>query len=375
MAGIYIHIPFCKQACSYCDFHFSTSIAKKSSMVESICREVALQKDYLKGEVVESIYFGGGTPSLLNEYEINSIFNVIYRFHSIAENVEITFEVNPDDIHLKKLKELKSSGINRLSIGVQSFFQEDLILMNRAHDSAKAHKSILESKKAGFSNISIDLIYGSPSTSMQMWERNLNYFFEYDLPHLSSYCLTVESKTKLHHQIQKGQIPPPSDEMAQQQFVMLQQMIQQHSFEQYEVSNFCKNEMYSKHNTSYWKNTAYLGLGPSAHSYNTHSRQWNVANNSLYIQSLLNSKIPSERESLSEKDRFNEYVMTNLRTKWGLDLNYLQVHFDKALVNKLLHAAKQVNIREMCVFTKDRIFLKTADFIYSDKVVRELFVL
>jgi len=375
MAGIYIHIPFCKQACSYCDFHFSTSLKNKKTLVDCICREVEMRKEYLQSAAVKSIYFGGGTPSLLQSDEIKKILDAIYQMHVVEADVELSFEVNPDDIDSKKLKELSNLGVNRLSIGIQSFHKEDLQLMNRAHNVEKAHSSIQESLDAGFENISIDLIYGSPTTSNQMWEDNLMHFFNYNLPHLSSYCLSIEDKTALQHQIKTGKVPKPSDEKASEQFEMLQKMIAENHYEQYEVSNFCRDGLYSKHNTSYWNNTNYLGLGPSAHSFNGFSRQHNIANNSRYIKSISKGETLVELELLSPRDRLNEYVMTNLRTKWGIDLAYIKKTFPTSLTNEFFKILRGDIFGEMCVVEADVLKIQPSKFLYTDKLIRELFLL
>ena len=374
MAGIYIHIPFCKQACTYCDFHFSTSLKKKADLVSAIIQESDLRKEYLQSEMVHSIYFGGGTPSLLEEAELLQIMENLYQNLCISEEAEITFEVNPDDLSMKKLLELKRAGVNRLSIGIQSFFDKDLAWMNRAHNSETAHAAIKNSKNAGFDNISIDLIYGSPTTTDEMWEENLSSFFSYDLPHLSSYCLTVESRTKLAHDIAKGKSAAPDDEAAVRQYNMLQKKISENGYEQYEVSNFCKEQYYSKHNTSYWQNIKYLGLGPSAHSFNGNSRQWNVSNNSLYIHSIGKGTVPMEIEILSEKEKFNEYLMTMMRTKWGADLAYLKATFDRDLCNRFFDSVSKRIIADNCVLEEGILRIPDKNLMLSDLIVRELFL-
>lgn len=334
-----------------------------------------MQKDYLKQTSIKSIYFGGGTPSLLTYEEIKKILDKISLSHSLEEDVELSFEVNPDDIDKVKLKELKQLGVNRLSIGVQSFHQADLQLMNRAHDVERAHSCIKDSLNAGFDNISIDLIYGSQTTSNAMWEENLMHFFDYNLAHLSSYCLTVEEKTKLNHQINSGKLSKLSDEKAIEQFSILQTWIQNEDYEQYEVSNFCRDGMYSKHNTSYWQNTPYLGLGPSAHSYNGISRQYNIANNSLYIKNINSGKSLVEKEELDDRDRLNEYVMTNLRTKWGLDLSFIQKSFPIELTKVFFNSLQGEIFKEMCEIEDAKLYVKPKNYIYSDKLIRELFLL
>ncbi len=314
MAGIYIHIPFCKQACSYCDFHFSTKLTNKQKVLGAIEKELELRANYIGEELVETVYLGGGTPSLLNQAELQSLFDKIHARFDVSEKAEITLEANPDDLTLEKLQELKKTPINRLSIGVQSFFEEDLRFMNRAHNSSEALQSIDNAQKLGFENISIDLIFGSQTTTNEMWQKNLDTFFALGINHLSAYSLTIEEKTALAHQVAKGKISTIDDEKNYAQYLMLQEAIEQHGFEQYELSNYCKNKSYSKHNTSYWQSKKYLGVGPSAHSFDGVSRQWNVRNNSLYLKAIENGTSYFEKEELSEIDRYHEYLITSLRT-------------------------------------------------------------
>lgn len=321
MSGIYIHIPFCKQACHYCNFHFSTSLKSKGDLVSAICKEIIIQKDYLKEKSLTSVYFGGGTPSLLTEDELGQIFDTLNKVFTWTENTEITLEANPDDITLEKLNSFKKWGVNRLSIGIQSFFNEDLIWMNRAHNAQEAQTCIKLAQDVGFDNITIDLIYGSPTTSHEMWDENIKIALSLDIPHISSYCLTVEEGTALHHHVKKGKKMSPDSDVASRQFTTLIENLNASGYEHYEISNFAKPGKYAIHNTNYWKGTQYLGIGPSAHSFDGRSRSWNIANNQKYIQSLLENIIPSEREELSPSTRYNEYIMTGLRTMWGVKLD------------------------------------------------------
>ncbi|MCC6724847.1 MAG: radical SAM family heme chaperone HemW [Saprospiraceae bacterium] len=321
MAGLYLHIPFCKQACHYCNFHFSTSLKQKDAMVAAILQELHLQKDYLGGESLETIYFGGGTPSLLGKHDLDLIFEAIFKHYPVAaQNMEVTLEANPDDLTPLKINELRSTPINRLSIGVQSFSETDLRFMNRAHNAAEALACIQNAQSVGFENLTVDLIYGSPSTSHQQWAENLSTLVSLQIPHLSCYCLTVEPKTALAHQVKKGTARPVDDEHAAQQFEYLMEAAQRAGYEHYEISNFALPDWHSRHNASYWQGKKYLGVGPSAHSYNGQSRQWNVANNAAYIRSLLEETLPFELETLTPVQRYNEYVMTGLRTVWGCNL-------------------------------------------------------
>lgn len=321
MQGIYIHIPFCKQACHYCDFHFSTSLKYKAPLLQALYKEIELRRRYLpqKNNYVDSIYFGGGTPSLLTTTEIEGLLAAIQKQYIFNSDIEITLEANPDDITADKVRDWKKAGINRLSIGVQSFFEEDLLWMNRAHNTAQAETCIDIALQSGIENITADLIYGYPLLTNEKWEANINKMLNSGVNHLSAYSLTVEPKTALAHQIKKGVSPAPLPEKAAQHFEMLMAAIAQKGWTHYEISNYCKADNYAKHNTNYWKNEAYLGLGPSAHSFNGVSRQWNVANNAKYIAEIEAGNIPAETEILSSIDAFNEYIMTGLRTKWGVD--------------------------------------------------------
>lgn len=327
MAGIYIHIPFCKQACHYCDFHFTTSLKYKEELLSALQKELIISKDYLQEQTIESIYLGGGTPSLLSAQEINYLLDTIYTHFSIASNPEITIEANPDDLTKEKVRELRESLINRFSIGVQSFYEEDLRWMNRAHNAQEADSAIKRVQDAGFEDITADLIYGYPLLSDLKWINNIQQIINLGIPHLSAYSMTIEPQTALASFINKGIQKPMNEGQSADQFLILTEMITKGGFEQYEISNYAKNERYSKHNTNYWKGVPYLGIGPSAHSFNGTSRQWNIANNSKYIQSIIRNEIPMEMEMLTEADKFNEYVMTSLRTKWGIDINYLNQNF------------------------------------------------
>lgn len=339
MSGIYIHIPFCKQACHYCNFHFSTSLKYKSQMIDAILKEIELQKDYLADKNLETIYFGGGTPSLLDERDLNLFFEKINKIFNVKKDAEITLEANPDDLTLEKLQILKSTPINRLSIGVQSFSEIDLKTMNRAHNVMEAENCIQNAQSLGFDNLTVDLIYGSPTTSNQQWETNVQKLFDFEVPHLSCYCLTVEPGTALDHFVKKGKAQPVDDEKSAHQFEVLMQMMEANGYDHYEISNFAKPGKHARHNSNYWSGKSYLGVGPSAHSFDKKSRQWNVANNALYMKAVeFEGKKPIdlrprfEKEILSSEQQYNEYVMTALRTMWGCDLRKIKTwenHFEK----------------------------------------------
>ncbi len=326
MAGIYIHIPFCKQACHYCDFHFSTSLKSTPAMLEALKQEMVLRADSLAGQVIDTIYFGGGTPSILEVNQINDLINHVYTLFEVNPSVEITLEANPDDLDLSSIQKLAQSKVNRLSIGVQSFDQVDLKMMNRAHDSSQAI-SALENATKYFDNISVDLIYGIPNMSNHRWRQNIEKVLELGIKHISCYALTVEERTALNKLIQKGVIPRVEEEVAHQHFVILMEVLKSNGYEHYELSNFCLPGFYSKNNTGYWLGKKYMGIGPSAHSFDGKCRSWNIANNPLYIKGVQNNKLAFEVEELSVKDRYNEYVMTGLRTIWGINLTTIANEF------------------------------------------------
>jgi len=319
MSGIYIHIPFCKQACHYCNFHFSTSLNKKDEVIDAICKEIITRKEYLTEKKLESIYFGGGTPSLLKEADFVKIFDTISKYFEFDVGTEITLEANPDDLTPTMLGMLKSNQVNRLSIGIQSFFDEDLQFYNRAHTGAEAHKSIQLSQEAGFENITVDLIYGSPTTTDAMWMQNIASALEFNIPHISCYCLTVEEKTPLHHFIKTGKVRDVSDKQAVRQFDLLVEELESNDYIHYEISNFAQKDNFAIHNSNYWNQKTYLGIGPSAHSFNGFSRQWNVANNVKYLEGINSGNLFFEIEELTTNQVYNEYILTSLRTLWGVN--------------------------------------------------------
>ena len=318
MAGIYIHIPFCRRACHYCDFHFTTNLKNTDSLVESILKEIELQKDYLNGESISTIYFGGGTPSLLPSSDIEQILTKIRRFHSVEKGSEITLEANPEDLSIEKLTELKSIGINRLSLGTQSFIDSELKWMNRMHTAKQATEAIKNAQNLGFNNISIDLIFGLPDQTKEDWQLNLDAALKLNVQHISSYGLTIENKTVLGNRVKKGLEKQPDDTLATEFFKMNMRVLPENGFEHYEISNFAKEGFISRHNSSYWRGIPYLGLGPSAHSFNGNSRQWNVKSNAAYVSNISVGKSFFEIEKLTATDQLNEQIMIGLRTKWGV---------------------------------------------------------
>ena len=374
MSGIYIHIPFCKQACHYCDFHFSTNLKKKEEMVLALAKEIQLRKNEFQDEIVETIYFGGGTPSILSIEDLRFLIDEVYRNYKVVENPEITVEANPDDLTENRIIELSKNKVNRLSIGIQSFFEDDLKMMNRAHNAEEA-KKCLETATQYFDNISIDLIYGIPEMSNEKWLQNIETALSFGVPHISSYALTVEPKTALHSFIQKGIIPQPDDEVAQDHFHILVDKLSENGFIHYELSNFGKENYFSKNNSSYWLGKKYIGIGPSAHSYDGKNRGWNVSNNSLYIKSIQENKLPIEIETLTKTDRYNEYIMTGLRTIWGVSLERVEQEFGKTYLDYLKKQAAKF-IEDHLLFVDENILrtTKKGKFL-SDGIASDLFLL
>lgn len=374
MAGIYIHIPFCKQACYYCDFHFSTSLKKKDGLLDALVKEIVLRKDELNDEVVETIYFGGGTPSMLNQIEIDRIIDAVYSCHSVIDNAEITLEANPDDLNLETIKELANSKVNRLSIGIQSFFEEDLKLMNRAHNAKEAVECLSVATKF-FDNISVDLIYGIPGLTHNKWKENIHTALRFNIPHISSYALTVEPKTALEALIKKGEIQDTDDAQAETQFHMLIDILEAQGFDHYELSNFGKKGFYSKNNSAYWKGKSYIGVGPSAHSFDGEKRSWNVRNNSKYINALKENTLPIEREILSIVDRYNEYIMTGLRTIWGVSLEKVEIDFGKDYLVYLLAQSDKYLSEDLLYIENEKLKTTQKGKFLSDGIASHLFKL
>ncbi|WP_390451382.1 radical SAM family heme chaperone HemW [Chryseobacterium sp. Alg-005] len=372
---IYIHIPFCKQKCSYCNFHFSTSLQFKDEMLGAIKKEISLRKNELQNKTLQSLYFGGGTPSILSGDEINALIDEVLKHFSFAKDIEITLEANPDDLNNSFLKALSNSPVNRLSIGTQSFFDEDLKLMNRAHNASEAEGSIKRAQDFGFENLSIDLIYGSPTSDFEIWKENLNKTIALQVPHVSSYALTVEPKTALNDWILKGKVSNPREEEQNKEFYYLSDFLKDNGFEHYEISNFAKPDFYSKHNSAYWKYKEYLGIGPSAHSYNGHeARSWNMANNQQYIKKLNSNLLAKETEILSEEDQFNEMMMIGLRTICGVDLNNLKNKFsDKILEHFQKETQSKIN-EGILIVDSNHLKIPEKHWFMADGIASDLFI-
>lgn len=371
MSGIYIHIPFCRQACHYCNFHFSTSLRKKDALAEAICKEIELVKEHEEfiSEKIETVYFGGGTPSILESIDVEKILKAIQYNFDIASTAEITLEANPDDIGNEKLSAWKSMGINRLSVGIQSFFEEDLIWMNRAHNSEQAINSLQLVVKY-FDNITIDLIYGVPGLTHERWKKNVEMAINLKIPHLSCYALTVEPKTPLDKLIFKNKKQNVIPEQQAEQFLLLMHWLKTAGYEHYEISNFAKQGYRSRHNSSYWQGKNYLGIGPAAHSYDGNSRRWNVANNQQYIDAIENNTIPFEKEILTSTQKINEYIMIALRTMDGIDLKKL----DKIYKNKVLNDAEKYIQQKLLVLNKNYLQLTDQGKLFADGIAAALFL-
>lgn len=371
--GVYIHIPFCKQACHYCDFHFSTNMGKKEAMVSALIKELELRKEEFREEMVQTIYFGGGTPSLLDTAEIDRIIAAIRTNFEVAADPEITLEANPDDLSIEKIAALAKSPINRLSIGIQSFFEEDLRMMNRAHNAVEAEDCIVWAKNY-FDNISIDLIYGIPGMSNARWMANIDKALAFGVSHISSYALTVEPKTALKSFMDKGLIPPVNDELAEAHFHILVQKLEAAGFVNYEISNFGKTGYFSRNNTAYWQGKKYLGIGPSAHSYDGIRRGWNINNNTKYMKSIAQNELPMEVEVLSRTDRYNEYIMTGLRTIWGVSLNRIKEEFGREYHSYLLEQSNKKIKDGLLYVEKEHLFVSPKGKFLSDGIAADLFL-
>ena len=372
---IYFHIPFCKQACHYCDFHFSTSLKYKAEMLRAMQMEIVKRAHYLEDNKIQSIYFGGGTPSILESEDILKLIGTVEKYFEISSDAEVTLEANPDDLTSDKVKVLRQTPINRFSIGIQSFYEEDLRWMNRAHNAQEADSSIKRVQDAGFENITCDLIYGYPLLTDEKWKANMQKLISMDIPHISSYSMTVEKKTALAHFVREGKTPAMRDAQSAAQMMMLIDTLTSHQYAHYEISNFAKDDMYAKHNTNYWRGKHYLGIGPSAHSFNGESRAWNVANNAKYIAALTYGTAYQEVEKLTKDDRFNEHVMTSIRTMWGLDLHKVEQEFGYDYRDHLVKESQVFLDNDDLELTNENILRTTIKGkLLADHIASELFV-
>lgn len=375
MAGLYLHIPFCKQACHYCDFHFSTSLGLKSSLVDALVRELELRRAYLPAATtLETIYFGGGTPSLLTAEELAQIFAAIHRHFAVSPQAEITLEANPDDLSAPKLAELRAAGINRLSIGLQSFYEPHLRLMNRAHSAEESTTAVRRAQDMGFENISIDLIYGVPAPGHHIWEADLANAFALGVPHVSAYGLTIEPGTAFGHRLKKGTFKAAPDEFVATQFELLLAAMRAHGYNQYEISNFCWPGRQSRHNANYWRGVPYLGLGPSAHSYDGRNRQFTLANNPQYVAAVLErNEVPVTVDELTATDRANEYLLTTLRTARGCDLAHLRTHHGLDLPAHRATYLAELQASGWATIQNEVLTLTDAGKLLADHITLELF--
>ena len=373
MAGIYLHIPFCKHKCNYCNFYSLASTKYMDQIGNAIVAELEQRKAYLEGQNIETIYFGGGTPSIIETSDIESILQAIFKYFNLEPEAEITLEANPDDLTPEKLSAFKKAGINRLSIGIQSFRQEDLDFLSRTHTSSQVTQCISDAQKAGFTNLSIDLIYGIPTLTDEGWEETLSKAFSFGIPHISAYSLTVEDKTPLEVMIRKGKMKPVDEDLSLSHFHILCRKMQKHGYEHYEVSNFCLPEAYSRHNTAYWQGRHYLGLGPSAHSYNGISRCWNVANLANYIETVAAGEVKSEHEVLSQSTQLNEYIMTSLRTMWGCDLAEVKRKFGEEIAENLLMDAIPFIESKQMIYREGKLVLTPEGLLFADGISAAMF--
>ena len=374
LASIYIHIPYCKQRCVYCDFHFSIIQKDKLEMLKCIKIEIANRKDYLNNELIDTLYFGGGTPSILEKSEITGILKHLHNTFNISTNAEITIECNPDDLTLDKLKALKQIGINRLSIGVQSFKDKDLEFMKRSHNANEAINSIKLAQNIGFNNITIDLIYGLPDQSIADWEQNIKQAFDLDIQHLSAYALTVENKTILSQMVKKNKIKILSDTKVIKQFNILQNKAEEKGFIHYEISNFGKKGFFSKHNSGYWKSIHYLGIGPSAHSYNGYIRSSNISSNKKYIRNINLGLDYSEDEFLSESEQYNEYIYTSLRTIWGVDIDTIAKKYSEGVLSHFQDEISKWENKKFITSDKKKYTLTRSGKSFADMIASDLFI-
>ena len=372
MAGIYIHIPFCKKLCSYCDFYHLTDLTNSRLFIDAVVREAEMRKGYLSNDKVSTVYFGGGTPSILPPDDLKEIYSAIRSSYDICDNSEVTIEVNPDDVTNELLSAYRNIGINRISIGIQSWRNDDLRLLNRRHNASQAALSIEEAIKAGFGNISVDLIYGIPGMTLKDWSSNIEITLGFDIKHLSAYHLTFEKGTALSRMKEKGLVSEVDEEESNSQFHLLLERTQAAGLIQYEISNFGKKDFFSIHNSNYWKQVNYIGLGPSAHSFNGYSRQWNTRDLKTYFDGIFSGNLSYEREELDTKTRFNEYIMTSLRTMWGIDLDYVEKTFDKEGYDYLTNLAGKFINYGLMNQDKNTLVLTNQGKMISDNIISEL---
>lgn len=373
MSGIYVHIPFCKQLCYYCDFHFSVSLARKTEMLAAITKEIRMRNAELK-EIPQTLYFGGGTPSIYSPAELKSITNEIKRNFCVDTFREFTIEVNPDDLNERYLEDLLELGVNRLSIGIQSFVDEHLRFMNRRHTAKQAIECIKTAQNTGFNNINIDLIYGLPQLKLKQWRKNISIFLDLDIPHLSAYHLGIEPRTVFYKRFEKGELKPADENSSIKQYEILEKMTFGAGFEHYEISNFAKNNLYSIHNTAYWQGKPYMGFGASAHSYDGNNvRRRNIANNKRYIEAVNTNQTFWENENLNIIECYNDYILTSLRTVWGANIAHIKSTFGEKFYNYAIKQSQNLIQQNLLIRNENQIKIPSKHFLLSDSIIRALF--
>ncbi|MEC7864127.1 MAG: radical SAM family heme chaperone HemW [Bacteroidota bacterium] len=375
MSGIYIHIPYCKQQCTYCNFHFRTTQKDNAEMIKSLQKEITERKNYLNKKKISSIYFGGGTPSILSISELEGLLHTIYKVYSVKKDAEVTIECNPDDLTTLKLSSYKKTGINRLSIGVQSFDDTDLKFINRSHNAKEAIQSIKLAQEVGFKNITIDLIYGLPNQTLKKWENNVEIMLTLDIQHFSAYAFTIEERTPLYYLVKNKKATIPTDKKIIAQFNLLQEKAKEQGFKHYEISNFGIEGYFSKHNTAYWKNNHYLGIGPSAHSYNGDTRRWNISSNTKYISNINANTSYFEQEKLSIEQQYNEYVFTGLRTMWGIDNTIIKTRYGAKTELHFLNEITKWEAKKYVVSSSNIYVLTSRGKVFADAIASDLFVI
>jgi len=375
MAGIYIHIPFCSQACHYCDFHFSTSLKNKQRIINAINKELIMQKHYLKSQLIQTIYFGGGTPSIIDSRSLALIIETIQNNYKLTQNAEITIEANPEDVGQEKVLSWSKAGFNRVSLGVQSFRNQDLKYMNRIHNSEQAIQAISLLQSSEINNFNVDLIYGYPELDNIAWKKNLDKVIAFDIPHISCYCITIEPKTPLYYFIKKGKYAKLNSEQGNSQFLIAREKLMSSGYEHYEISNFSKPGRASLHNNNYWNKTHYLGVGPSAHSFNGISRQWNINNNSLYCEKIEHNDCYYEIETLTTRDKINEYIMTQIRTSIGMDEKYFKQNMDDISFNNFKIELSKLEAQKLLKINGSSIMLTESGMLISDSISENLFLI
>ena len=374
MRGIYIHIPFCKQACRYCDFYFTVSLKYMDEFVDCLVEEISMRSRGNQGRDLHTLYLGGGTPSLLSESQLEKILGAIHRYHHFRKSPEWTIECNPDDLHPERISYLRALGFNRLSIGIQSFQEEELISMRRSHHAGQAEESVLAAREGGFKNISIDLIYGIPGQGMQQWEENLRKALSLPITHVSAYHLTFEPGTVFDHWRKKGRLIPVTEERSLEQYKLLRESLLGREFEHYELSNFARSGLRSEHNMIYWSGYPYMGLGPSAHSYDGERRSWNIPSLKGYLEGIKEGGVLSEQEELSTKEKYHDYLITSLRTRWGCDPGHVETHFGPSYREALEKKAGTFLEEGSMHLTGGHLAIHPDKWLITDLILRELFM-